>query len=751
MLLMGTFSIKFVCSGEMLDWKLITLKSEPPGGSNHYVTTNFSWIPFYHTLANEVLKRQERQNELLGFLKKVANRGLKTISLVDQGTRGRKIPLAEIDPFTFLASFNRGGDENRLALCAAIQKEWKLDAAVPTDFDGLPTVNPQASWFFPYANTRKEDDVFALWRLARLVFEGTSESLEAEVFKRCLQVQKVGLAKLTMGMFWLNPQEFITLDATMRGYLEIRGIKANWKSITAGNLQEYRTLMQEIQAKLGGNFPQISLDAYQWSSGKMLPTTPIQETAKIALPPFALNTIFYGPPGTGKTYTLMARAVEIIDGMAPENRKECMTRFEELRAKGQIGFVTFHQSFSYEEFIEGLRPVVSEEAEGGAHYAVRDGIFKAIALRALGACLEPTQPDRPLFDEIWSAFCHQIEANPEETYIGLTPGSRFEIEVTASGNLRGRNIKGRKTGTRHLCSRSQAEALWRQFPDVQTVDLDQIRTIVGNNHIHFIAVIFRELKHLEKVTSPPQEREFYPEEAASSLLEGGDDYRCQTEEAKRFVLIVDEINRGNISKIFGELITLLENDKRLNALNEIRVTLPYSSKTFALPKNLYLLGTMNTADKSLALLDVALRRRFQFEEIRPDFNLCSQLTENMREVLRELNRRLMLVLDREHRIGHAFFMQVASPAEFNAAFRLRIVPLLQEFFYNDWEGLRAVLGERAQGKIVRELPILEGVRGRTRYAWWHDLDFEMPDFLAVLSENYALTTTPADHDNNSTL
>ena len=171
----------------------------------------------------------------------------------------------------------------------------------------------------------------------------------------------------------------------------------------------------------------------------------------------------------------------------------------------------------------------------------------------------------------------------------------------------------------------------------------------------------------------------------------------------RYVLIIDEINRGNISKILGELITLIETDKRLGVddeQNSLIVTLPYSGEKFAIPANLYVVGTMNTADKSIALVDVALRRRFEFEEMQVRMDLCNGLTDQMRFALTELNRRITLRKDRDHQIGHAYFIRVADLAGFNQQFRKQIIPLLQEYFYNDWDGVRYVLGENGYGRSV---------------------------------------------------
>ena len=172
-----------------------------------------------------------------------------------------------------------------------------------------------------------------------------------------------------------------------------------------------------------------------------------------------------------------------------------------------------------------------------------------------------------------------------------------------------------------------------------------------------------------------------------------------------YVLIIDEINRGNISRIFGELITLLEDDKRLGRDNELSTTLPYSKKIFTVPQNLYIIGTMNTADKSLAQLDLALRRRFDFVEMMPDTELLGDIKifgESVAHLLDTINKRIQALLDREHVIGHAYFMSLLGKTdadERNALaqqiFKNKIVPLLQEYFFDDWESIMRVLGKHS--------------------------------------------------------
>lgn len=292
------------------------------------------------------------------------------------------------------------------------------------------------------------------------------------------------------------------------------------------------------------------------------------------------NFILYGPPGTGKTYNVINKALEIIDPegyseMAEDNNREAiLNKYKELVDKGQIAFCTFHQSYGYEEFIEGLK------SDGKGNFVTEDGILKRIAYNA--------------------------------AYEGLKDEYK-EDEVS--------------------------------YDD---------KKLKVNNYIN-------------------KEKTF--------------------KEAKKFVLIIDEINRGNISKIFGELITLLEEDKRIGTSNQIVADLPYTKEKFSLPNNLYIIGTMNTSDKSIAQIDIALRRRFIFEEMMPNYEILDEIDGiELDKLLITINERVEFLLDRDHLIGHAYFVNCNSYSDIINVVINKIIPLLQEYFYGDNEKVGMILG-----------------------------------------------------------
>lgn len=470
------------------------------------------------------------------------------------------------------------------------------------------------------------------------------------------------------------------------------------------------------------------------------------------LPDACLNTILFGPPGTGKTYQSTHMAVELADGgadgLTPAQKQE---RFDALLDEGRVAFITFHQSFAYEDFVEGIRPVLDKDAvDGTPRYECKDGIFKRIAIEALYAALErPESGSREAeFEARWTEFTNQIEEKPEREYEGLTEKTRYMLTVSPQRNVIAHNVKN-PDASFYTCSRRNMKKVFLAHYGKKEISIREINDTLGvGSHAHLATVVYHALADVD--ATEPKESERIPTAASYEerkqivleYLEHRDDtgYSLMlSNRAPRYVLVIDEINRGNISKILGEHVTLLEPDKRIGAARQLRATLPYSGEVFGVPENLYIVGTMNTADKSIALVDVALRRRFEFEEFMPDFSVCSLLPAEIRNVLVELNRRISLRKDRDHQIGHSYFMAVPTTEEFNRQFEKTTIPLLQEYFFNDWDGLRFVLGEaqKDEGVFIRSTDHGGSKWARNRWQWFSDVDSHTIDYLAVLKKNFA--------------
>ncbi len=651
----------------------------------------YSWIPWFAELAKSIADGTESD---------LVQRAHKVRWKADE-SESRLLSYGDhyVDPFSFLytlaATF---ATKHRVGLCESVQSVFALSTPPPHSDDAC--IFPKGALVNALFHSGNDGNPDLLWRLFRAACDGAA-SINAADFRGALEIRNVGLPKLTQTLFLMNPSEFMPLDDRTRMLLPNSSIKVdNWESYQA-TLDEIRNSFpgcKFYEANLvawliaSGEFSTVGQNIYQvstnvdndasdkwpefetenavWTGGpgqvsweefvsgtKVDSQYPLEEpkpgdliliryagqghaiglvyrndytkelsskarlhvvwinrrsvsklldnprnlgfshARKIANQFFAneayrptkdlldrlqaigspeppisanpfneagdtaiavtepLNQILYGPPGTGKTFRTTDLAVSIVDpGKGDGEHTAKRKRLDELRfnpqkGTGNIALVTFHQNFAYEDFVEGIRPVLGEVE---LRYELRDGIFKQIAQAAI----------------------HR----PKE----------------------------------------------------------------------------------------------------------------------RFVLIIDEINRGNIAKIFGELITLIEDSRRAGSSDATSVTLPYSQKPFTVPANLYLIGTMNTADRSIQLLDTALRRRFKFLECMPDPQHEMIPTDiegvNCQQLLEVLNERIALLLDREHQIGHTYFLDINSLPELADVFRYSVFPLLQEYFFDDWAKIKAVLG-----------------------------------------------------------
>lgn len=467
-------------------------------------------------------------------------------------------------------------------------------------------------------------------------------------------------------------------------------------------------------------------------------------------PYYSKNQILYGPPGTGKTYSTIDQVVAICepDLYVPNNHILNKKAYDTLVKDGRVIFTTFHQSMSYEDFIEGIKPSISDaaddqddETQKDVNYIIEDGIFKAMCKHAQNPKTQTSD-----FESLWESYIKQLnQFNEEKIFKSISSEVKFEKELSSTNSIIVRYKVSwnpeEAEGTRpFIVSKNMIKRLFEAKIDGGDSNINgrsETANLVGKGRATHIYAVYKD---------------FYQFAVSNNAF---------TEyEILNYVIVIDEINRGNVSAIFGELITLIEEDKRLGAENELTVTLPYSKEKFGVPANLHILGTMNTADRSVEALDTALRRRFSFSEIVPKSELLSpsamitrlfwkyetldwedQPFKQMETALREflcipedefwenrkkiwnddikngdrtnltyldslntkaelnlehllttINERIEILIDRDHTIGHAYFIKVDSVRSLQESFARNIIPLLQEYFYGDYSKMEMVIG-----------------------------------------------------------
>jgi 5-methylcytosine-specific restriction endonuclease McrBC GTP-binding regulatory subunit McrB len=472
-----------------------------------------------------------------------------------------------------------------------------------------------------------------------------------------------------------------------------------------------------------------------------------------------LNQILFGPPGTGKTFNTINEALHIVDPTYYKNnkgdRKKLTDRFKELLIKGendkkgQIGFCTFHQSFSYEDFVEGIKPKTTKDKS--VYYDIEPGIFKRICELAESRNSVDSIKKRGVFswtdDSFKKARFFKISlnnyenSNTNELYenfitnncIAINLGGNFDYNKLTESKVENKfkELRLKESDSHEL--NSFIHLLKKNNYVIISKDnkyIDAIGKVTGDYEYKPTSSIncnhIRKVEWLIKDEKIPVEEIYSLGDLGEKTISAIDEEKIKPDfftnmgqvtidnsnsEDKKFVLIIDEINRGNVSSIFGELITLIEKDKRAGCPEELEIILPYSKEPFKVPKNVYIIGTMNTADRSIEALDTALRRRFSFTEKPPKPELIKteglsgelkgivkvivngvEKDVDLESLLIKINTRLEKLIDKDHKIGHSYLLKVNSEETLKASFRNEIIPLLEEYFFGDYGKIGLVLG-----------------------------------------------------------
>lgn len=764
----------------------------------------FTWMPIYTELAQRLLAFKNNRHALMELI--YNNNVLKQYTSYLHQQNGQ--PLNDIDPLSFFGIFNRGNSfENRKVMLSAIKTELNLSNNVPEDFDGIPILDNRKSFYLSWDNEEMVSKSCSnLWDFFASFM---NDDLKEHDFNNLLNQNGIGLAMITMPLFWCKPNDFLALDSRNVKYLNSYGI-----NIQINDLASYKNLLKEVKNKMStGNirensFAEISYNAWKqkkstrywlyapgdnaaywddffnlgimaigWDEigdlskygkktdvkNKMIevygakngskaymnyvqctwdfvkgmnigdvvfvkqglykvlgygivtsdyyfddnrdefcnvrtvdwkrkgvwdhPGQAVQKTltditqytdyveklkllfmdTKIKqfnnILQVKKNLILQGAPGTGKTYNTAALALSICGEAIPETHEDAMKRYEELRKEGRIGFCTFHQSMDYEDFVEGIKPKTINEQ---VSYEIEPGIFKTISKIANNPTLaKQTKSLDAAFDNLVQDIFDgntktiklkngvestELSVSPQMTIKWKTGDDRIDVNCVSKDRL----LK--------LCEVYDSK---EKIKSMKNID-ESIRNVIGGcNSSYYWAV-------------------------ANHLFENIVEERSGTESNKNFVLIIDEINRGNVSKIFGELITLLEADKRIGGEHPIKVTLPYSKESFGVPSNLYIIGTMNTTDRSVGNIDYAVRRRFAFvtleskEEVieqhyKNDETLKNKALELFNSVKAFLIKHKFDMDIADLMVGHSYFL-AKDEEELGLKWKYEIVPLLHEYY-----------------------------------------------------------------------
>ncbi|MGL6200394.1 MAG: AAA family ATPase [Lachnospiraceae bacterium] len=688
----------------------------------------YQWVPFYEAIADKLLGFSDKRDDLFVLMNKLSS-DQPLMKYLHFEREDWWIPRNhQIDPFSVIGVMNRGTtDANRAVLAKLLADTFEVEIPAPTKFAGIPVLNNRNSFFAGV------DEIWNLFELAMKAAETKDFDNEFKLaFEQALDVSGNGLAYITMGLYWIRPNVYMPLDSNSRAYvLHKYGIPAPSGNCTGS---EYIDFLDNLKSRVAEQTPSLTLPEISYAAwaekDSMTDGTGISiDAATIQSSGYEIpkNLILYGTPGTGKTYSSVQYAVAVIEGkplasIKSEDYSTVFDRYLKYKEDGLVMFTTFHQSFGYEEFIEGIRPVISSEnkAESGhdIEYEIHDGIFKVFCDRAGTPIGSGESADLGIGKNpnVWKVSLEGTGDNPTRTE--CFEKNHIRIGYDSYGETLPDFYEKGDNGKNIL----NAFYYKMQIGDIvlscySSKTIDAIGVIVGEPEWHDEYSRYKRVRQVNWMVTDIN-HDIY-ELNSNKLMMQPSVYKMSisisdvllllrklkpalfTQEVKILnrVFVIDEINRGNISKIFGELITLIEPTKRIGASEQLRVSLPYSGQNFGVPDNVYIIGTMNTADRSIARIDVALRRRFSFVEILCQPAILKEILVDgidISEMLDTLNKRITVLLDREHTIGHSYFLCLKTDPSIErlaTIFENEIIPLLQEYFYDDYEKIQLVLGD----------------------------------------------------------
>ena len=650
----------------------------------------FSWIPFYTELAEKILTYNDNRVELSDIVYEL---GEVTDYLRDNESK----KIKELHPFAIFGVFNRHQtDVNRKKICQHFKEKLGLTSDIPNDFDGIPVLSPlRAFWGLSDSQVESETEIDVNWDLFEIaIAKNFDENLFCERFDKILK-QKGAKWNVTMELFWISPYKFMPLDDNSRKYLQKLGLNVFKEKDYNG--KNYLDLMEKIndlisQRKIKErNIPEISQSAWEMANNTTGENTMNSTSADDIVSKYTSllththNLIFHGAPGTGKTHL----AKEIAKAMGAET-----------------AFVQFHPSYDYTDFVEGLRPVPQDDA-GQIGFELRDGVFKEFCKRALENLLDSQKTVKELqseksFKETYEEFIERVRNGELNEINQRTNISISIVEVTVNNNLKMKTKKSNSDRT-YTISFNRLEKLSKAFPTQKSLDAIQsidkeIRQVIGGCHV---SAYWATLSYLYENMNKTKMNEMV---SATQL--------------KPFVFIIDEINRGDLSKIFGELFYALDPGYRVTAEalkavkagesfptirtqyanmerdgntfdNALNISKQDDFGHFFVPENVYIIGTMNDIDRSVETMDFAFRRRFTFVEIQASDRVAmfEEITDDVirQQALDKMKAVNALIsktegLSSAYHIGGAYFLKLKTlDNDFEKLWEYHLAPLIKEY------------------------------------------------------------------------